>query len=190
MAVEVEEEQLATLQAAMKLLTELNQNPATRRQFEKAVKIIRPEVQTTDDIADAYAAPIREEFKQYTAKIDEFLTAQQEAAAARETADADRKRDEAFERLKAQGYTAETGIPAIQRLMVDRNIADPEAAAALFDKLNPPQEQYTGGSWEPNHYDFKNDAVERDVAGLFADPDAWADREVYNVLKEMRSQNA
>lgn len=183
---EITDEQLAVFTKGMQLLTELSTKPETRRDFERAVKKLRPDIETTEDLAESYAAPVREELKIATGKIDAFLAAQEEAAKNRETADADRARDDAFGRLKAGGYTEE-GISTIQKLMVDRRIADPEAAAALFDKLNPPQEQHTGGSWEPNSYGIKDNAVERDVKGLFSDSDRWADTEVYNVLKEMRS---
>ena len=47
------------------------------------------------------------------------------------------------------GYTAE-GIAAIEKLAQERGIADIDAAAALFDRLNPPPEPVSSpgmGSW-------------------------------------------
>jgi len=183
---EIDDAQLATLQRGMELLTQLSQNPATRREFERSVKKLRPEIETADDLAESYAAPVREEIKTVTSKIDAFLDAQAKREADAATAAADRTAEEAFGRLQKAGYTTE-GLETIKGLMVQRNIADPEAAAALFDKLNPPQQLDGGGAWEPASYDIKSNAVDRDVEGLFADPEKWGDREVYNVLREMRS---
>jgi hypothetical protein len=78
-------------------------------------------------------------------------------------------------------------LDKIKALMVDRNIADPEAAAALFERMNPAPVE-SRSTWEPDTWNIKDDAVENDVKGLFADPDRWADREVGKVLADVRRQ--
>ena len=186
MSVELTDDQYASFQKAMAFLQEASTNPQTRRQFEKVAKVLHPSIETTEDIAEAYAEPVRAELKETQSKIDAFLTAQAERDAKAIESAADRDRDEAFGRLKAEGYT-EDGLERIKSLMVDRKIADPEAAAALFDRQNPKPMEPMGGSWEPDHWNIRENAVERDVTKLFESPDKWADQEVYNVLNEMRA---
>jgi hypothetical protein len=185
MAVELTDQQYEAFQKAMGFLTEVSTNPATRRDFERVAKKIRPEIETTDDIAAEAAKPYIDKLDATNEKIDAFLTAQQEREERAAQEASDRLRDDAFGRLKAEGYT-EDGLEKIKGIMVSRSIADPEAAAALFDRMNPKPMEAVGGSWEPDHWDIQANAVDRDVEGLFANPDKWADREVYNVLNEMR----
>lgn len=178
------EEQYATMKRAVDFLQEAATKPETRRQFEKMAKVIRPEIETTEEIAAAAAAPYVEELKGVKGQLEDFLKAQTEReTAAREEA-ANRQLDDAFGRLKADGYTEE-GLEKIKGLMVTRSIADPEAAAALFDRMNPKPSDIPG-AWEPDHWDIRANAVENDVEGLFKDPDKWADRQVYSILNEMR----
>lgn len=187
MPVELSDEQYAVLTKASQFLTEAAQSPATRREFERMAKKLRPDIETTDDIAAAAAAPYIEQIETSNRRLDDFLTAQQKRDQDAVDAQADHARDEAFGRLKAEGYT-EDGIEKITRLMIERNIADPEAAAALFDRQNPkPLEGHA--SWEPDSWNIRDEAVDRDVSGLFENEDKWADREVANVLNEIRMGN-
>lgn len=182
---EISDDQLAVFQRGMALLQEASTKPETRRDFERLVKKLRPDVETTDDIAANAAAPYVERIEAATSRIDDFIAAQAKQQADALEAQSDRLRDEAFGRLRQDGYT-DDGLGAIKQLMVDRNIADPEAAAALFDRMNPKPIEGTS-SWEPPAWDLRGNAVERDVDGLFQNADAWADKEVYNVLKDIRS---
>ena len=186
---EISAEQLEAFQKGMTFLNEMATSPKTRRQFEGLAKTLRPEIETTSDIADAVAAPYVEKIETATKQIADFIAAQAKRDEEAVTAAADRDRDAAFARLKAEGYT-EDGLDKITRIMVDRRIADPEAAAALFDRQNPKPAPEVGGSWEPAAWDIKGNAVANDIEGLFADPDRWADKQVYNVLQEVRSGKA
>ncbi len=183
---EISDEQLAVLTRAMTFLQEAASKPETRRDFERLAKKLRPEVETTDDIAAEVAKPYVEQIEAVNSKIDDFLKAQADREAkAAETA-ADRARDEAFSRLRQAGYTDE-GMDTIKKLMIDRAIADPEAAAALFDKMNPKVVAESGGSWEPDAWNFQEPVEGIDVKALFSDPDRWADKAVYDVLRAERS---
>lgn len=178
------DEQYATMKRAVDFLQEAATKPETRRGFEKIAKTLRPEIETTEDIAASYAAPHIEELNATRAKLDEFLAAQTKREQDAADAAADRRLNEAFERQRAAGYTEE-GIGKIKQLMIDRGIADPEAAAALFDRQNPKPSDIPG-AWEPDHWNIRTDAVENDVEGLFRDPDKWADKATYSILAEMR----
>lgn len=186
MPVELSDEQYATLSRAAQFLQEAATAPSTRREFERMAKKIRPEIETTDDVAAEVAKPYIEQLTATNAKLDDFLKAQQEREENAATAAADRARDEAFARLRSEGYTEE-GVGEIQKIMVARHIADPEAAAALYDRMNPAPAEPGTGSWEPQSWDYQQPIEGLDVEGLFKNEDLWADRQIHKILQEERS---
>lgn len=181
---EISDETLAQLQKGMALLQKLSTDPTTRRDFERVVKKAHPEVETSDDVAAEVAKPYVEKIEAMGNQLSEFLTSQQkrdqEAADARQLSEM----DTAFGRLRSQGLQDE-GVEHVKKLMIERNIADPEAAFALFERQNP-KPATSAASWEPDSWGITENPVERDVKGLFESPDRWADVEVHNVLAEMR----
>ena len=185
----IDDAYLAKLQAAEKLLEQLNSDPKSRKHLTAGIKQHYPQTRTEDDIAEEFAAPIREEVKASLSEVKGMLQKLQE----RDERDAERRTladlDTAFGRLRnTYGYN-EDGIDKIKSLMVDRSIPDPEAAAALYERLNPAPVD-TRSSWEPDGWNLRDDAVETDVQGLFTDPDRWADKEVGKILLDIRRGNA
>ena len=183
----IDDAYLAKLQAAEKLLEQLNSDPKSRKHLTAGIKQHYPQTRTEDDIAEEFAAPIREEVKASLSKVEEMLSKldqrEQRDAEMRTLADLDK----AFGRLRQDYGYNEDGIDKIKSLMVDRSIPDPEAAAALYERLNPAPVD-TRSSWEPDGWNLRDDAVETDVQGLFTDPDRWADREVGKILLDIRGQ--
>jgi hypothetical protein len=185
----VDEATLNSLVAAKELLERINASPKTRPLLTRAIKEHYPNTRTDEDVAEEVARPYIEKVEATASRLQQkldALDAREARAAERETID---QMEASFARLrKSYGYNDE-GIEKIKALMVDRNIPDPDAAAALFERQNPPAAE-TRSSWEPDSYDIRNNAVDVDVQGLFADPEKWADREVGRVLLDIRSQNA
>ncbi len=183
----IDDAYLAKLQAAEKLLEQLNSDPKSRKHLTAGIKQHYPQTRTEDDIAEEFAAPIREEVKASLSKVEEMLSKldqrEQRDAEMRTLADLDK----AFGRLRQDYGYNEDGIDKIKSLMVDRSIPDPEAAAALYERLNPAPSE-TRSSWEPDGWNLRDDAVETDVQGLFTDPDRWADKEVGKILLDIRGQ--
>ena len=169
---EIDEGTLAQLRGAYQLLDKMMKDPKTRRDAEKLVKVHKPDFPTTDDIAEPYVKQINA----LSEKLDKFLETQ---ANAKQDAEA----DAAFGRLRQSGYTDE-GIGKIKDLMKARTIPDVEAAAALFDKLNPPPPPapatgFHGTSWGiGDTHDGAPDKL------LFENEDAWAEQEANRVWKE------
>lgn len=187
---EISDQELATLRGGMQLLQTLNADPKSRKHLEAAIKIKQPDVETEDDVASRIAAP-------YVAQIDELKTTMQARFdaedARRKERDEARQQDEfnaAFGKLRAAGYTDE-GLEKIKGLMVDRKIADPEAAAAYFDKLNPPV-QIGGSGFSPPQWDVTSTtgAPTVDTKALFTNEERWADNEAAAVLTELRTKQA
>jgi hypothetical protein len=186
MPVELTDQQFAALTNAAKFLEEAASKPETRREFEKMAKKLRPEITTTDDLAEQYAAPIAEKLEATNKRLDDWLASQETEKTEAAQRVADEARDAAFGRLRADGFTDE-GLEKIKGIMIDRSIPDPEAAAALYEKQNPKPVEGTS-SWEPANWDIKGRAVDVDIEGLFKDPDGWSDRLVYDVLRDERSK--
>jgi len=188
MAVELDEADYNSLIAAKKLLEQLNGDPKSRKHLTAGIKQHYPNVRTDEDVAEEVARPHVEKVEVGLSRMEEMLAKLAERDAKAEEQRTLSSLDASFSRLKrSYGYNDE-GIDKIKALMVDRSIPDPDAAAALFERLNPAPVQ-TRSSWEPDSWNLRDDAVETDVQGLFADPDRWADKEVGKILLDIRSQN-
>ena len=186
---EIPDDQLEALVKAATLLQNLSSNPQALSHLERSIKAINPNVETTEEAAARQARPliepIQSEVAELRAQLSERIKADDDRRAAAEMALQDKEINSAFQRLQDNdGYTPE-GIENIKKLMVDRKIADPEAAAALFSRMHPPAKQEQS-SWEPARWNLEDNAVANNVSGLFTDPDKWADNEVGQVLLEER----
>lgn len=181
---DIDDTQLDTLQKGFALLQRLSTDPKTKREFERTLKTLHPDIETSDDVAQGIAKPYIDKIEGMEKTIADRLAAMDEREAKQREAAEVRETEEAFNRLKQAGYT-DDGLGAIKQLMVDRRIADPEAAAALFDKQNPRTDQRPA-AWEPDSWNYQENAVEHDMSGLLKDPDKWADKQVAVVLNEMR----
>ena len=162
-------------QAALALLEQLMGNPETRRQTQMLVKKVNPKASIPE--IDA-AIPIYQELKKTNDTVAELR-----AELTRRDA-----RDEINSKqsvLQGQGYS-EDGIRKLEGLMVERGIGDYEAAAALFDRMNPPPApaapSYAGQRFfQDTGEDFKKFA---------ANTGAWVDEETGRALADFRSGRA
>ncbi len=182
---EVSESDLLQLRTAYALVKKMEGNPDSKLLLERAAKVVVPDLQTDEEIAARFVAPQAERIDQLTTKIDELTASLAEKDKAVTESATLSQMESAFTRLKGSGYT-DDGIEKIKALMVDRKIADPEAAAALFDRQNPapPQEQ---PGWVPDTWNLESTAAPGvDVKALFANEDRWADQEAANALNEIR----
>lgn len=168
---EVDDAVLTRLKGAHALLDRLLRDPKTRREAEKLVKVHRPDFTTTDDVA----APYIEQISSLEKKLDEYITGEKHRKQ-------DTEADAAFERLRKTGYTDE-GIDKIKNLMKERTIPDVEAAAALFDKLNPPASPAPPSGFEGSAWNIGDSKDESDKL-LFEDPDRWAEQEAIKAFRE------
>lgn len=179
-------DEIALLERSHAMLLKLNGDPATRPLLEKAIKHHHPEVTTEEEAGARILAPQIEAFTRDVATplMDELkaMREQRDAAAAAAT---ETQLTEAFTDIRrTRGYT-DDGIEAIKKLMVDKSIADPYAAAARFAELNPPASQEAPG-WTPSSWNIDQTVTDHDLKGLFANEDAWADNMAQKTLNEIR----
>lgn len=187
--VEIEQSELEELARSRILINKLSASPDAKRHLERSIKTLMPEVETEEDVFNRAAAPhvetiksLQEQLAATNKRLDDDAKARREDAEQRETTSA-------FNALRQAGYQ-EDGIEKIKAIMVDRKIADPEAAAALFDRLNPPPAQEAAG-WEPDAWDLTPKGMdEKSMKLLFDNEDRWADNEVSKVINEERRKAA
>jgi len=170
---EIDDAELDTLRKSQQLLNSLTTSPKTKRAVEREIKKLHPEVVITDDLE----APIHDEIKAIGDKLDTFLTAQK-------TASEDGKLAAAFDDLRSNGGYSDDGIDKIKKLMVDRSIADPHAAAAYYEKLNPPPKPQQPSSFAGTSWGFGHKTEEANTKLLFEDEDAFAEQEALKFFQE------
>lgn len=187
--VELPEEDANTLARGMKLLQTLNANPASRPLLEKAIKAVDPSVRTTEEQVNDLLAPQLSEIASLRKTLEDDIAARAAEKRTQDEAAAERAMNTSFAHLRQREGLTEDGEAAVKQLMLDRNIADPAAAFALFQKQNPTP-SVSEPSYVPQTWDFEKAAVDNDVAGLFSNPDRWADNQVGQILTELRSADA
>lgn len=187
---EVDDAELARLRQAAQVLQTLNGDPASRAHLETALKVKYPHVETEAEVGARLAAPHLERFQAEVATplMDELKAMREErqAAAARET---EANLNAAFATMRRERGFTDDGIEAVKKLMVDNNIADPMAAAARFQELNPPAPEPTTG-FAPPSWNYAETVSDQDIAGLMKDPDSWGDKMAAQALNEIRMGNA
>jgi hypothetical protein len=171
MPVELSDEQYAILNGAHKLMDQIATNPKTQHQFQALAKTVHPEIVTDAD----KAAPLINAVRQVNAKVDQvtnYLRAQQ----------IDGRLNDGFSQLRQAGYTDE-GIDKIKQLMVKEKIPNPQAAAAYWEKLNPPAISEPS-MFTPSDWGFGQASDDADLKLLWGNEDKWAEKETARVLKE------
>lgn len=182
---EVSQEELNILTGAYTLLSKLHGDVKTRGQFEGLVKQVNPQAVTSHDIAAPHLKPIQDEL----AELKKWRADREKRD--RET-DQDGKLAAAFDKLRREDGLTDEGEKTVKKLMVDRNIPDPEAAFALFQRQSPPPTPIDGmhSNGMPGRRWGDIEAAQASDALLFADPDRWATDTASKVLTEMRAGRA
>jgi hypothetical protein len=172
----ISDEDYRRLTGAHVLLDQLMTSPKTKRDIQKLVKAVHPNVVTDDDLAEPTIAPLRQELEDLKAFKKKYEDSQIE-----------NQFSSSFKRLQDDGWT-EDGIEKLKKLMVDRQIPDVDAAAALFEKQNPPARPLPVAvqSRDWNIGDKDDDKFKR----LLDDPDRFARDEAAAVLTEVAQEGA
>lgn len=147
--IEVDEVEYQNQQQLTRLYGSMMQDPKSRELLTKAAKIVNPkavtpELDAKEEVLAALAAE-REERLALQASIaaDKAERAEKENLQAFSTS-WEQKRGS----LRKLGYT-DDGIEKIEQLAQERGIVDLEAAAALFDRMNPPQQVTASSGFAP-----------------------------------------
>jgi len=172
----------------MPVLAQIEAHPEAKELAQKAVLLAAPNRAGPE-------AKIRQEvdqrFNEFRSGFDELKGVILEGEKKREAAETQAKLLEDWNKgkakLRGQGYTEE-GLEEVHKLMEERGIADHEAAAALYERMNPPPEPLiTGGTrWDWAAPETKNAP---DLKPLFEGrDDEFLGPAIANALKEARGQ--
>lgn len=171
---EITDQEFAILAGSKKVLDKLIANPKTKYAAENLIKQNFPDTQTTVD----RAKPFIDRMNAIENKIDNFVNSTTNAQI-------DAQMNAAFGQLRAQHYTEE-GLEKIKQVMIKEKISNPLAAAAWWEKQNPPAPQEPS-VFSPNSWNFGSaDGADDDLKLLWANEDRWADKEAGRALADYR----
>lgn len=123
---EIDDKELETLRTAAKFIEMVEGAEGGRSQIEKWAKKLNPKVRTTDDVAEEYTKPLKDDIsalKDWKDGMDKKIS--------------DYNVSESFAKVrKDYGYT-DDGEKVLKKFMEDNGIKNPEIAAAAYEKMNP-----------------------------------------------------
>lgn len=190
--VEIDETELLNYRAIHGAVHEIMKNPKAAAKLIEAKKIALPNAPPGD--YERASAPLAEISEQLTTLQKQIADDKAERERAARVSEFTNSWEKAKGELRAQGYT-DDGVVAIEKLAQERGIADLQAAAALFDKLNPPQQPITPtgfGTWDFFDQGADGQPQEDYIKKLFdsrGEDDNAVLRESQKVLKEVRGQS-
>lgn len=191
--IEIDESELSGLRQLQQTVQKWMGNPAARQKILEAQKTINPDAVIPE--IDA-AKPIKDAMDKLDQRFSDFEKRLNEDKEEREKAKKLSELNSRWEKgrnvLRDQGYTAE-GIEKIEKLMEERGIADHDAGAALFDRLNPPEQPImpdnSGFGMLTEAFTPSGDAnAEADRKLLFDNPDAWLNKTLTDTFKDIRKK--
>lgn len=190
MAIEIDETELSGLKSLQATVQKWMANPAARRKVLEAQKALDPNIVIPElDAAKPLEAALSEMDKKLSALDERLSKDADERAKAKTISELTSCWEKGRGELRTQGYTDE-GLTKIEKLMEERGIADHDAGAALFDRLNPPEvpiaPQNSGFDVLMNNF-ASNGTDESSRKALFDNPDAWLNGEISRTLGEARN---
>ncbi len=185
--VEVSRAELDTLRRGYALLDRLWTDPADGLTVKKIAKKVEPTLKVPDlDLVTQVSTAHDEKFaaleKQNTElqeRLEKFQTELRER-------DEDTKLSGKFEKVRKDFGLTNEGLDQVVSLMRERQIADPEAAAALWSRNQPPAPKpVTSPNYLPASLDIMNQfGPEEEMKQWLADPLKKFDNEVAKILSE------
>lgn len=193
---EISDAELETLRRSHMLFDSLWNDPKHGRNVKLAVRekipgLPMPEIDEPDRIlseVDARYKPVLEQVEATNKRLDAWEKSRQDE-------ELDGKFRKQLDAARAKYKLTDEGQDGVIALMKERQIADPEAAAALYmDRL--PKSQTTnarnasayGGSSYANLFGMRGDGDERQAL-LATNPDQFFESEVLNVLNEIDQES-
>lgn len=192
--VQITKADLATLQKSFTLLNKLWDDPEHGGDLKRAAKKVDPSLRIPEiDVAEPLLAPIR-------AEMEAFKTQMSEKDAAIAAMKQERDDEKALDKLRGTLSDAQKkyrltddGMAEVKKIMVERNIADPMAAAAFVVSEIEPAKPVTGTNFGPsdlNVFGIDGKSAEEDVKALHENPMKWMDKAVPEILAEFDREAA
>lgn len=187
--VEIPKGELDTLRRAYGLLDKLWNDPKQALAFKKIAKEVEPTLKVPDlDLVSQVTAAnderysaLTEQNKALTERLDKWQAESREK-------DELSKLGSTFDKVRADYKLTDEGVEKVVGLMRDRQISDPEAAAALWERSQPKAAKpISAPNYLPASMDIMGNLdTEAHVKEWLADPLKKFD----NVVAEILSENA
>ena len=187
--IEVDESDLKVARGAQSILDRLSKNPKTRAHLLSLVKADNPELAIPEiDVPVAIGTHVEEKLKATNERVEKLVSSLEEKEATRQVEETVSK---ARRRLRKAGHSDES-IEAIEKLMVDRGIADYDAAEALWERSQPaPEQAEPAGGYNGREWGFARvDNDDADHTLLLKNPQAFSDKMVRQFLADRKSGRA
>lgn len=197
--VEITRGQLNVFQRAHGLLDKLYSDKKTSTQFKRLAKEADPEgrlIKVPDlDLADEFAKPIKDEIavvREENKKLLERIDARDKTE--KDTADL-RSINERIDDVVSKRRLTDDGRKGLIELMQKRQIADPDAAAALYIESLPKPDSQRASSilpqrlnkWDGSGREPFAGADEDKIKRFFENPEAAMDEEIAIILNEAQA---
>lgn len=136
--VEIDETQLIAQQNVVALVNKALANPKTRSAMQKIAREVNPDASVPELDAKEEVLSVVEQERAARLALEKRLDDEKAEREAEKQANAFKAQwDSKKDRLRAEGWLDE-GIEKVEAFAQERGIADLEAAAAYYEKLNPP----------------------------------------------------
>lgn len=189
--VEVDESVFTAGQKTVEFVRTLMGNPKAKKLLLQAEKTIYPDKKIPEiDEPDPRDLEI-EALKKRQDEWEKKTAAEKDEREKAEKLAAFKKNiDDGLAKLRASGVTDE-GITAVQKLMDERGIADPEIAFAYLEKMNPPaapSDPVGSGSWNLFEPSAKDDDYVTKLIKSQGEDEFALRKQVNDTLKEIRGR--
>lgn len=192
--VEIDEDELLRLRRVNATVGKIASHPEAVTLLEQAHKFVDPDAPTP---ALSRKKELSEPVEKITKEFEDFKKAQADKEAKREHDDKIRQwstlREDGIARLKRLGWT-DDGIKGVEKLMEEKGLLDPQDAADLYEKRNPPPTPVNPapgiGAWgfaEMPSGESADDTFVKKLLETKGVQDGVADRQANLVLQEMRA---
>ena len=164
--IEIDENEYNRLKGVADLAAAIHNNPEGRKLLEQAHRTVNPKAPTPTLEQEARLAEPLAALQKQVADVAKMVGDRFEKDDTEKKLGAlSRQQEEAFARLRENGYRPE-GIEAVQKIMSEKGILDPEIAASWFEKINPPAPITPTGSNSVNFIEAFNDDSDKALQQL------------------------
>jgi hypothetical protein len=192
--VQVDRAGFETLQKVYKLFNKLWDDPTHGAAVKRSAKAIDPSLRIPEiDVAEPLLAPINEKLtatEAANAKLAEQMEALKQERADEKDLD---KLVKSLASAQKRYRLTDDGMEEVKKIMTERGIADPMAAAAYVVSEIEPAKPVTGTNFGPtdaNIYSIDGSSKDDSTALLHRDPVKWQDQEISNILHEFSDAEA
>lgn len=147
---EIDEVELMNLRRLQGTAAKILSNPKAKKLLEQAHKLVDPNAITPSlDQEREIQEPVSKALEEVAALKKQLEDEKAERAKTEKLTAIQSKIDQGKMQLRKEGWTDE-GIAGVEKLMDEKGLLDPLDAAAIFEKLHPPQQPVNpsgSGAW-------------------------------------------